>query len=285
LNPLYDGVSNTSLLSPGQSLNNQTGTSNDYFIKVIVQCRVTNLNIFSTYLNSAIGKGTIGNSATASLINVSDSSNNGSQAVVDPNNNGNASESGENIPTPFHFGTVPVHFVNVNASFIAPQTALIKWTVATPTVNANMFEVEYSNNGTSWTIIENLPITDPAQALYQFTHSQVPAANAYYRIRETDKDGTYIYSKIVLLQRSTNEPVHVIVPNPANSYLQVMSNAVGSSKTLIEMFDAVGRKVLTKQLLNSVERINTANFPNGTYLLKLSYNGNVRTQKVLIIHQ
>jgi hypothetical protein len=284
LNSLYNGVTNTSLLNTGQSLPNQTSSSNEYFFKLTIQCRVTNLNIFSTYLNAAIGNGTIGNVATASLINVSDSSNNGTEAVVDPNNNGNASETGENIPTPFHFGTLPVHFITVNASLLNKHDALIKWSVATPTVNSKTFEVEYSGNGTRWNTIAKLEIIDPAKSLYQVMHTRVPAGVAYYRIRETDNDGAFIYSKIAALHSPINEQVYVITPNPASDYLLVTVTATGNSKTTIEMFDAVGRKMLTQQMQGASGRVNTANIPSGTYLVKVSASGIVDTQKVLIVH-
>lgn len=284
LNTAYNGTTITDLLSPGQNLPNQTSTTNGYYFKLIVSCRVTNLNFATTYFNSAISKGNIGNSATLSLINVADSSNNGPQVVVDPNNNGNAGEIGENVPTPFNFGILPVKFIGVNATLINKNNALVKWTVATPTINAEKFEIEFSNDASKWISIGSINITSSAKAEYQFNHNQLPQGKLYYRIKETDNDGAYTYSKIVLLHNGANQPSFTIYPNPAHTYIQLSAPYSANGKSIIELFDAVGQKLISRQLTSSTEEINTAGLPDGTYLLKLTYNGDVKTQKVLIAH-
>ena len=70
---------------------------------------------------------TIGSIGTLSFSNVADSSNNGPESAVDPNNDGNATEPGENNPTPFNFGTLPVKFISVSASLVDKTSAMVKW--------------------------------------------------------------------------------------------------------------------------------------------------------------
>lgn len=284
LNPFYNGTGNNNLLRSGQRLPNQTSTTSNYYFKILLNCRVTNLNSTTNYLSSAIGKAIVGNSTNGSLISVSDSSNNGPQSVVDPNNNGNAGEVNENIPTPFSFGLVPVKFLKVAASFINKNSSLVQWTVATPTVNAEKFEVEFSSDGRRWTTLAMLPITAPNQGRYQYQHNLVAGGNLYYRIKETDIDGAYIYSQIVLLRSNSTEPGFVIFPNPANNLFQVSTSYNNSGKNNIELFDATGRKVFSKQMTNNTEDINTSAFPNGTYMLRLTHNGEAKTHKILVVH-
>ncbi len=272
------------MLSAGQNLPNQTSTNNDYYFKLLLNCRVTNLNSTTNYLSSAVGMGMVGNAGNGSLINVSDSSNNGPQSVVDPNNNGNAGEVNENIPTPFNFGLVPVKFLNVSASFINANTSIVQWRVATPTVNAEKFEVEFSSDGRSWTKITTLPVTEPNLGTYQYKHNFTTTGNLYYRVKETDIDGAYIYSPIVLLRSSVKEPGFVIFPNPANNYIQVSVPYNSTGKKNIELLDAIGRRIFSKEITNTIEDINTSALPNGTYLLRLIRNGEAKTQKILVLH-
>jgi hypothetical protein len=203
---------------------------------------------------------------------------------VDPNNNGNAGEINENIPTPFNFGLIPVKFLSVHASSINNNTSLIKWNIATPTVNAEKFEVEFSIDGRNWSRVKTIPVTDPARGSYEAEHNFIPVGNIYYRIKETDIDGAYIYSTIVLLRTKTTEPGFVLYPNPANNYIQVSLPGNINGKNGIELFDATGRRIWFKQMLNNTEDIHTSGLPNGTYMLKLNHNGEVKTQKVLIVH-
>lgn len=284
LNRLYNGVSSTRLLNAGQNLPNQTIGNDGYYFKLQVKCRVTNLASATIYLNSAIGRATIGDGNNNTLINISDSSNNGTEAVVDPNNNGNAGDAGENIPTPFNFATLPVRFISVAASMINKNTATVRWVVATPTVNAEKFNVEYSTDGSSWISLKEMRINNPVQANYQFTHQGIPAGNLYYRIRQQDNDGSFTYSRIVLLRNQSNSTGYVILPNPANNYVQVAAPYFTNEKTELQLYDATGKQLFSKRMSNTTEEINTAQLPNGTYLLKLIRNNEVQIKKILIVH-
>ena len=187
LNPAYNGTNVTSLLNTGQNLPNKVLANRDYFFKLQVSCRVTNLNNTTTYLNSAIAKADIGSSNVLSTVAVSDSSNNGDTTVVDPNKNGNAADAGENVPTPFNFSVLPVKFINASATLLNQHTALIKWQVATPMVNAATFEIEFSTNGRNWNKAGELNIDNAIKANWQFTHTNIPTGNLYYRIRRSEE--------------------------------------------------------------------------------------------------
>jgi hypothetical protein len=282
LNASYNGTTNTLLLNSGQTLANYT-TSNPYYFKIQVNCRVTNLISGTTYYNSAVGQGTLGTGIT--LTNVADSSNNGASTVIDPNNNGNPGDLNENIPTPFNFSLVPINFINITASFVNKTTSVVRWAVATPTVNANKFEIEFSTDGRLWTMLGTLPINNPNQGHYQFVHQSIPLGTLYYRIKEIDNNGPYVYSRIALLNNKADGSDFVIFPNPANNYIQISApkNTI-LDKTTIELYDAKGRKLLQKQLTASSMEINIGTLPDGNYVIKVISSEKVTTQKLLILH-
>jgi uncharacterized repeat protein (TIGR01451 family) len=285
LNPSYNGVTDNDLLIGDQSLINQTSVNTNYFFKLYISFRVTNLNPEKVYMNSAVGSATIGSASTLSFISVSDSSNNGTQNVVDPNNNGNAGEAGENIPTPFSFATLPLRFVSITASAIDKTSSIIKWEVATPGVIGGTFGVEYSTDGISWNTIRLINIDNANQSEYRFLHTNIPAGNLYYRIRQTDSDGDYAYSKVVLLRNKNDSNGFVIFPNPANNNITIRTLYNTPQKFEVTFYDAVGRQLTSKIIRGLTEEINTANFHKGAYLLKIANDGITTTQKVLIMHQ
>jgi hypothetical protein len=217
LNPSYNGGSDSALLVSGQNLPNQTSVNTDYFLKLRLTFRVSNLKPGIVYLNSAIGSATIGSSGTQSFINVGDSSNNGPQTAVDPNNNGNATEPGENVPTPFTLGILPVKFISITASLINKSSSIIKWSVGLPTTNSDKFEIQFSTDGSNWNTIETLHITNTNQGSYQFLHTGIPFGNLFYRIREIDLNGAYAYSTVVFLNKKNNNNSFVFFTNPANN--------------------------------------------------------------------
>ena len=285
LNPSYNGSNDSDLLSAGQNLANQTSVNTDYFFKLRLGFRVTNLNPAEVYLNSAVGSATIGTVGTSGFINVSDSSNNGPQTLVDPNNNGNAGESGENIPTPFSLATLPVKFISITASFIDKTSSIVKWIVATPTDNSDKFDIEFSTDGRNWNSIGVVKISNANQSNYQFLHTNIPVGNLYYRISEIDIDGAYVYSNVMILRSKNTSSSFVIFPNPANNYITISTPYNIPGKTKIILYDVIGKQLTASILTGSIEKINTADLPNGAYLLKIVNNGTIATQKVLIMHK
>jgi len=284
LNPAFNGTTITNLLTEGQNLPNQTANNTDYYFKILIQFRVTNLCPDITYLNSAIGKGTIGNAGNGSLINIADSSNDGNPSAVDPNNNGNAGEFGENNPTPLIYCTLPVHFLHVEALLKNSTTAVVKWVAATPIRNAEKFEVEHSTDGRNWIKLSQITIAQTMQENYQFMHQLIPAGNLYYRIKQVNQNGSWDYSKTVMLLNELKENKYVIFPNPATNFIRISVPYYADGKTNIEIYDAAGRKIISRTMIDSNEEINTGNFPNGTYLLKLTHNEEIKIHRVLIIH-
>ena len=282
LNPAYNGTTVTTLLNPDQQLPNQTATNTDYFFKVQITCRVSNINPGTIYYNSAIGTATINNSVDP--INVSDSSNNGTSDVVDPNNDGNASGVDENIPTPFSIGLLPVRFINVNATLQDNASTIIKWTVATPAVNASNFEPQFSTDGVNWTTISKINISNPHQGNYQYQHTNIPDGNLYYRIKQTDIDGNFFYSRVVLLQRNPSSIKYRVFPNPGDHYISISAPANATGKTIISLYDAVGRSLITTTMNGASSQINTGELPIGTYMLKITNNNQTTTEKILIRH-
>ncbi|UAY52202.1 T9SS type A sorting domain-containing protein [Ferruginibacter albus] len=284
LNDNYNGTTNVNLLNTGQSLPNLTSDNKDYFFVVLLKCRVSNLILDTNHIynNSAIASATVGNAL--STINISDSSNNGAQDVIDPNANSYAGDPGENVPTPFSIsalgGPLPVTFLNTTGTLIN-NDAVIKWNIATPVINAKQFWVEYSIDSRNWTALAPVAITDNNQSAYQFTHSDIPSGNIYYRVKEMDASGTIIYSSVILLNNVAKNK-YIIYPNPANNYIIISSLLKGNCKA--ELFDAVGRKLFEKIITTSTTQINTTLLPDGNYLLRLWDNENAVTQKITVTH-
>ncbi|MGH2647354.1 MAG: T9SS type A sorting domain-containing protein [Ginsengibacter sp.] len=285
LNPSYDGNGDSDLLIAGQNLNNQIAANTDYFFKIRLSFRVTNLNPAGVYMNSAIGSATIGSIGTFSFSNVADSSNNGPESAVDPNNDGNATEPGENAPTPFNFSTLPVKFISITASLVDKASAVIKWVVATPTEHSDRFEVEYSVDGANWNSIGVLNIANTNQSNYQFLHTTIPFGNLYYHVKEIDIDGKYVYSNIVVLHNKNTSGSFVIFPNPANESLTITSPTNSVGKTQIILYDAVGKELSAEITTDFKSEINTASLPPGTYILKIENEATVVTRKIMIIHK
>ena len=282
LNPSFNGVTDTQLLNPGSSLNNQSASNSNYYFYVLVRCRVTNVNPNITYLNSAIAAGSIGNAANGTRINVSDSSNNGNAYATDPNDNSNPGDPGENVPTPFIFGILPVHFLDITATLANKTDGDLRWRVATPTIDADAFEPEYSTDAVHWTRLTHIHITDLNLGDYSFLHRSIPVGIVFYRVKQIDRNGSYIYSKTVLLHTGEGSSVYTVYPDPADDHIAIISSS--GARADAELYDAIGRLISKTAITTSNQQIDCSALPPGTYFLKIKDDAGVVTKKILIRH-
>lgn len=76
----------------------------------------------------------------------------------------------------------------------------------------------------------------------------------------------------------------VVYPNPADKEILV-NRKTGAGSGYITIADMTGKVLLQRSISNSSEKINTAAFSNGTYVLQITENGVVtRTEKIVIHH-
>jgi hypothetical protein len=59
-------------------------------------------------------------------------------------------------------------------------------------------------------------------------------------------------------------------------------NIIVNGEGTLQIFDALGRQVMRKQLSTVYAQLSTANFPAGVYMIRLINGENVRTQKVVV---
>ncbi len=284
LNPLYNGITNTSILFDDQYLPNKILNNNNYFAKILVNCRVTNIQDGVTYYNTATAIGKIGSPNNNTSIIITDSSNNGDNNSIDPNLNGNPTEYAENIPTPFSITLLPVKFIDVTAGLINKSTSLIKWSVAVPMINSNYFTVEYSANASEWSTLDTIRIINPDQAKFSYTHLKIPTGKIFYRIKETDIDGKYSYSKIVSVRNENKNADYEVYPNPANNFLNINSPHSTMNEISVEIFDAAGKRVCYTNNMKSPVRMNISDLSEGIYILKIHEENAIEFKKIFVKH-
>ena len=284
LNSNYNGTTNQSILNPDHQLPNKISTNNNYSAKILLSCRVTNLIQGQTYFNSAISFGQIGSTNNNTIINVLDTSNNGDSTLIDPNKNGNANESVENIPTPFSEALLPVKFIDVFAKLINSTSSMIDWKVATPISNGDYFEVQFSSDAILWSAIGKIKIDNTNIEWFHFLHKEIPTGALYYRIKQVDQNGQYVYSKIVFLKKGFSENNYIIYPNPSKNIINISSNEIVGGEAKIDMSNLLGEHIGFYKMHSNHFEINTSLFANGTYILKITDKQNSHIQKVIVKH-
>ena len=280
LNPGYNGRADTMLLKPNQSLPNFTGSNNDFFCTIRIQAIVTQLMPGKVYLNSALASATI-NSAADKIV-ITDLSNNGPPNAIDPNQNGNPTEAGENEPTPFSLSLLPVNFIFFEGRLTKPTTTELSWRVSTPTSGADFFDIQFSTNANEWKSVGKKYISNYMQRDYTFLHNHDGKGQLYYRLKQVDKDGQFVFSKVVTLQQEQRKWLS-IYPNPATETITIEAVNVFQEKGRITIFDLQGRTCMEQVWSGRRVNISVKTLPPGNYRVMVTNGKNRESKQITII--
>jgi hypothetical protein len=167
-------------------------------------------------------------------------------------------------------GTLPVTWLYFNATQKSDRVALTWGTSAE--MNTAYFIVERSLNGVDFKEAGRVEASNNSIVDQHYSFNDVVTAEQklYYRLKQTDKDGTYYYSKIVSVQ-TTEQVTARIQPNPVqNSFrVQLPDN---TKNAVLAIYNAAGVQV-HKQIINNMQQVNAQQLSAGVYYLSIQQGG------------
>jgi hypothetical protein len=132
------------------------------------------------------------------------------------------------------------------------------------------FVLERSIDGLLFGSIATIAAAGTGNNSYQYNDEGNFGNRCFYRLKIIDHNGSYTYSKTVVLAHSSENEVS-IYPNPVINTVNIIS---GSSLRHSEamLIDAAGRAVLKFRFNNAIEKLNLTGLVPGTYMLVTKNN-------------
>ena len=184
---------------------------------------------------------------------------------------------------------LPVSLVAFSATQQRSAVAL-RWATATELNNAG-FEVQRSADGVAFASLTFVPGAGDSQSLRTYTYLDVQplSSTSYYRLKQVDADGKFVYSAMQVVSGSgllTQAPS--VYPNPASTQATVVWAAAGLSAGRWSLTTTTGQVVhteaFTKENGLSQLALDLTPYPAGSYILTVEAPGQVqyrtRLQKV-----
>lgn len=183
----------------------------------------------------------------------------------------------------FLVGSVlPVTWLYVKG-LLKDETAVITWATALEE-NTKEFIVEHSVNGNDFETAGLQPAAGNSSSskTYSFHHNAPVQGFNYYRIKQVDKDGKFLYSKIVTLFKANKQKTTTIGPNPVKDVLHIIEPTDVAIKKM-DIYDMKGRLLISKAIESEgkVFSISTGSLRMGYYILKIMYKNNTKTFKLI----
>jgi surface protein len=178
----------------------------------------------------------------------------------------------------FNCTALPLNLLYFNAQK-QNSKGLLTW-VTTNEINVNRFEIERSTDGRNFTALGAVTALGNTSnnTNYQFTDAAPIIGKNYYRLKIIDKDGSFKYTEIRVLNFE-NGVLYSVYPNPIGSNITITSNGNNASYILT---DAVGKLIMTGKINSGSQIINTSSLAVGIYLIAVKEKGAiVFSQKII----
>ncbi len=160
---------------------------------------------------------------------------------------------------------LPVEFIAFVARNVGKAVQL-DWATATET-GSDYFEIQRARNDGDWQPLDRVYSAGDSNEpqAYSFLDEEAVAGDVYYRLKQVDLDGSFMYSPVVSTSFNTISGFEVF-PNPATDWVSV------TSAEKVELLDLTGRVVLSSaNALRSGDKqmsFNVSELPAGIYLLR-----------------
>lgn len=178
----------------------------------------------------------------------------------------------------FENSPLPISLLSFTGEVVGSKSFL-KWQTATEEEN-DFFTIERSEDTEVWETLGTVPgaLTGNSQTIqeYSFVDDTPPTGTTYYRLLQTDFDGTVRNYQTIALWRE--ESVPSIYPNPARK--GEILRIEGGAYSLVEILDGSGKLAVKKYAYEAL----VLDLASGMYLVRVTdMEGRTSTQRLILI--
>jgi hypothetical protein len=169
---------------------------------------------------------------------------------------------------------LPIKLVFFEASITAVNTVKLDWQTASE-INNDFFSIERSIDALDWETIERIEGAGNSFNLsnYALFDNRPFLGVSYYRLKQTDFDGQFEYSKI---RAVTIQNLQILIyPNPATNQVTIDGNSLELGD--ITIYNILGEELtsfrLSSQITDSKLVLDLSKLAKGTYFIKTKLTG------------
>ncbi|MDJ1470032.1 T9SS type A sorting domain-containing protein [Cytophagaceae bacterium DM2B3-1] len=182
---------------------------------------------------------------------------------------------------------LPVTFVYVRGAYTEGQVK-INWATASEE-NNDYFTVERSTDGKEFTPIATIDGAGNSSDVlsYQFVDPSPAEGVAYYRVKQTDFDEKFAYSRVVSINKGAVATLSRVFPNPVShaDYVQVTITDEKGGDIFVTVYDRIGKQCYAgKFSTGTIPSVAVKDFysVSGMYILEARQGDSVIREKIVV---
>ena len=159
------------------------------------------------------------------------------------------------------------------------KTVELNWSTASE-INNDFFTLERSSDIKNWIELALVPGAGNSGIVqnYRMVDDNPLSGISYYRLKQTDFDGSQEYLGIRAVDMKNDQQYDVLIfPNPTSDKLNIVPN---EKEFTIEIFNMKGQKVLSEN--NSIE-LDISNLSNGLYLIRVQTSNSKEFNRIFSV--
>jgi surface protein len=173
--------------------------------------------------------------------------------------------------------TLPIDLLYFKAS-AANDGVILEWETASE-INNDYFTIEKSTNNKNWEIVQTLMSAGNSNKVTHYsTFDYYPYKGvSYYRLKQTDFDGSYKYSDVKIVSYDDNSSIFSVFPNPVKDRLYIYTE---DNDCFFQLINVYGQLLLSGR---GNTEIDVGNFAKGAYFLKITNSmGDIKQYRIIV---
>ncbi len=166
-----------------------------------------------------------------------------------------------------HNTTLPVSLVSFQA-LPGNEYITLQWQTASENSN-DYFTIEKSENGLEWATIGTVTGSHDSKQVIAYTFSDLRPLSGvqYYRLMQTDFDGTIAYFPVIAAEYQANESGKIsFFPNPTTSCITLITGTTGVG--ILRLYTLTGEEIFSREIQGTVSSVvDLSEILPGIYLL------------------
>ena len=162
-------------------------------------------------------------------------------------------------------GALPISLLSFTAQ-PEEDKIILRWSTSSE-INNDYFTIEKSTNTVNWSIVKKIKGAGNTSVLtaYELSDENPLPGISYYRLKQTDYDGTSWYSAVIVAKMNKAEKINVF-PNPAKGLLTVKIQ--GDRNIRFVFINAQGERIsVPVSVFAEKSQLHVSNLHAGLYLL------------------